>query len=68
MAELLNPYKLFDANWQKLAIHVVRDVISGKLEIKLEMEVVQDPVRISASAGSQPRRGETAALSHLKDR
>jgi phosphatidylinositol glycan class T len=58
IAELLNPHKLFDANWQRLEMHVVRDVETGKLEIKLVMEVVQDPVRMTLSAGSQRRRGE----------
>lgn len=62
LAELLSPFKLFDANWQKLAILVVRDVESGELEFKLEFEVVQDPVRMTA--GSQPRRGTSQMLSY----
>ena len=57
LAELLNPFKLFDANWQKLAVHVVKDPESGHVEIKLEFEAVQDPVRMTSSVGSQPRRG-----------
>jgi len=56
LAELLNPHKLFDANWQKLAIHVVRNIDAQDLEIRLEFEVVQDPVRMTLSAGSQARR------------
>lgn len=59
LAELLNPHKLFDANWQRLIVHVVKDVESAALTIKLSMEVVQDPVRTTLSAGSQRRRGET---------
>lgn len=59
LAELLNPHKLFDANWQRLIVHVTKDVKSGALAIKLGMEVVQDPVRMTLSAGSQRRRGET---------
>lgn len=58
LAELLNPHKLFDANWQRLTVHIVKDVESGALTIKLRMEVVQDPVRMTLSAGSQRRRGE----------
>lgn len=56
LAELLNPHRLFDANWQRLIVHVTKDVESGALTIKLSMEVVQDPVRMTLSAGSQRRR------------
>lgn len=62
LAELLNPHKLFDANFQKLTVHVVKDVETGALTIKLAMEVVQDPVRMTAAMGSQPRRGESLAV------
>jgi phosphatidylinositol glycan class T len=58
IAQLLNPHKLFDANWQRLGIHIVRLQGTGNLQVKLEFEVVQDPVRMTASLGSQPRRGE----------
>lgn len=61
LAELLNPQKLFDANWQKLGIHAIRNLVSGELRVRLEMEVVQDPVRMTLSGGSQPRRGEKVA-------
>lgn len=59
LAELLNPHKLFDANWQRLQVHIVKDVESGHINVKLSMEVVQDPVRMTLSAGSQRRRGES---------
>ena len=58
LAQLLNPHKLFDANWQKLAIHITRHAETRSVEIKLEIEVVQDPVRMTLAAGSQPRRGQ----------
>lgn len=58
LATLLGgPSKLFDANWQRLQVHIVKNVESAELEIKLSMEVVQDPVRMTLSAGSQRRRG-----------
>lgn len=57
LAELLNPFKLFDANWQKIAVHVVRDEENDTLAVTLEVEVVQDPVRTSLAAGNLPRRG-----------
>jgi len=58
IAQLLNPHKLFDANWQRLGVHIVRLQGTGNLQVKLEFEVVQDPVRMTAALGSQPRRGE----------
>lgn len=56
LATLLNPHRLFDANWQKLALHVVRDPESSNLNITLEFEVVQDPVRMTSALGAQARR------------
>lgn len=56
LATLLNPHRLFDANWQKLALHVVRDPESSHINITLEFEVVQDPVRMTSAVGAQARR------------
>ena len=57
LAQLLNPHKLFDADWQKLGVHITRHA-GTVLQIKLEFELVQDPVRMTLAAGSQPRRGK----------
>lgn len=60
LAQLLNPHALFEANWQKLGLHIDRLPGSDLLRVVLEIEVVQDPVRMTLTAGSQPRRGKLA--------
>jgi hypothetical protein len=51
----LNPHRLFDANWQKIAVHVVRD--DEMLQVELEVESVNDPVRLDLYRAGQGKRG-----------
>ena len=53
IAALLEPHKVFDANWHGLGVHVRWRAGAG-VELVLTMQAVLDPVRISA----ERRRGE----------
>lgn len=53
IAALLEPHKVFDANWHGLGVHVRWRAGAG-VELVLSMQAVLDPVRISA----ERRRGE----------
>ena len=53
IAALLEPHKIFDANWHGLGVHVRWRAGAG-VELVLTMQAVLDPVRVSA----ERRRGE----------
>jgi phosphatidylinositol glycan class T len=53
IAALLEPHKVFDANWHGLGVHVRWRAGAG-VELVLSVQAVLDPVRISA----ERRRGE----------
>jgi phosphatidylinositol glycan class T len=53
IAALLEPHKVFDANWHGLGVHVRWRAGAG-VELVLTVQAVLDPVRIS----SERRRGE----------
>jgi GPI-anchor transamidase subunit T len=53
IAALLEPHKVFDANWHGLGVHVRWRAGEG-VELVLAVQAVLDPVRISA----ERRRGE----------
>jgi len=59
IASLLNPHRLFDADWHGLGIHVLWHEPQngtegmGEVEVKLEVQAVFDPVRISREASKR---------------
>jgi phosphatidylinositol glycan class T len=55
LAALLNPQKVFDADWHGMGIHVIWKEDIG-VELKLTLQAVFNPVRTSAGK----RRGELA--------
>jgi phosphatidylinositol glycan class T len=55
IAALLEPHKIFDADWHGIAVHVRWRAGAG-VELLLSVQAVLDPVRISA----ERRRGEWA--------
>lgn len=59
LAKLLNPQRLFDADWHGLGIHV-RWTETG-VELNLGVQAVLDPVRRSGGK----RRGKTQGVPHL---
>lgn len=52
IASLLNPHRLFDADWHGMGIHVTWSETSG-VNLQLSFQVVFDPVRLSV----QQKRG-----------
>ena len=61
IAALLEPHKVFDANWHGLGVHVRWRAGAG-VELVLSVQAVLDPVRISA----ERRRGEYEFVIFLK--
>lgn len=59
LTALLDPHRLFEANWQSLALEVVSKGPRGVngLEAVIEVDVVFDPVRRDYSAGGPGKRG-----------
>ena len=57
LASLLNPHRLFDADWHGMGIHVLLDPTEG-VKVRLTFQSVSDPVRILVGK----RRGQTAAI------
>jgi phosphatidylinositol glycan class T len=57
IAALLEPHKIFDADWHGLGVHVRWRAGAG-VELLLSVQAVFDPVRISA----ERRRGERVLL------
>lgn len=53
IASLLNPHRLFDADWHGMGVHVTWDREKG-VHLQLSFQAVFDPVRLSASR----QRGE----------
>ncbi|KAK0460070.1 GPI transamidase component PIG-T [Desarmillaria tabescens] len=47
IASLLNPHRLFDANWHGMGLHVLWNPDAG-VEVRLTFQSVSDPLRISA--------------------
>lgn len=48
LASLLNPHKLFDADWHGMSVHVFWDKTAG-VTVRLSFQAVLDPVRSSIS-------------------
>ncbi|PBK95803.1 Gpi16 subunit GPI transamidase component [Armillaria gallica] len=46
IASLLNPHRLFDANWHGMGLHVLWNPDAG-VEVRLTFQSVSDPIRIS---------------------
>jgi len=46
LAQLLNPHKIFDANWQKIGFSIVQDTTTAQIRIDLVVETVYDPPRL----------------------
>ncbi|KAK0477295.1 Gpi16 subunit GPI transamidase component [Armillaria novae-zelandiae] len=46
IASLLNPHRLFDANWHGMGVHVLWNPDAG-VEVRLTFQSVSDPIRIS---------------------
>ena len=57
IASLLNPHRLFDADWHGLGVHVRYREDAG-VEVRLAFQAVFDPVRYS----NDKRRGESRCL------
>jgi GPI-anchor transamidase subunit T len=53
LARLLNPHRVFDADWYGMGIHVLPHLDAG-VEVRLTFQAVSDPVRLSPAR----RRGE----------
>lgn len=49
IAMLLNPHKLFDADWHGMSIHVLRSE-NGDVTLRMSVSAVFDPVRLSEPA------------------
>lgn len=47
IASLLNPHRLFDADWHGMGIHVHWDKTLG-IVVRFEVQAVFDPVRLSS--------------------
>ncbi|KAG7444102.1 Gpi16 subunit GPI transamidase component [Guyanagaster necrorhizus] len=47
IASLLNPHRLFDADWHGMGLHVLWNPDAG-VEVRLAFQLVSDPLRISA--------------------
>ena len=54
IAVLLNPHRLFDADWHGMGVHVTWDRATRGVHLQLSIQAVFDPVRLSASR----QRGE----------
>ena len=52
IASLLNPHRLFDADWHGMSVRVVWDADLG-IEMRLGVQAVFDPLRL----GAQNKRG-----------
>ncbi|KZS93864.1 Gpi16 subunit, GPI transamidase component [Sistotremastrum niveocremeum HHB9708] len=61
LASLLNPHKLFDADWHGMGVHV-RWLERKGVEVKLTFQAVVDPVRYS------PTHSRDASLGSMFDR
>ncbi|KAK0244622.1 Gpi16 subunit GPI transamidase component [Armillaria nabsnona] len=48
IASLLNPHRLFDANWHGMGLHVLWNPDAG-VEVRLTFQSVSDPIRISGA-------------------
>jgi phosphatidylinositol glycan class T len=46
IATLLNPHRLFDADWHGMGVHVLWKEAEG-VEVRLTFQTVSDPLRIS---------------------
>ena len=57
LASLLNPHRLFDADWHGMGVHVSLDPIEG-IKVRLTFQSVSDPTRSSIGG----RRGRTATV------
>ena len=59
LAQLLKPHHVFDANWQRLGVHIRHDA-DDALVLELNVEMVPNPIRIDQSRGGPGRRGARA--------
>lgn len=49
IASLLNPHRLFDADWHGMGIHVTWNEVEG-VKLQLSFQAVFDPVRLSINS------------------
>ncbi|GAA5864421.1 hypothetical protein JCM8547_005814 [Rhodosporidiobolus lusitaniae] len=66
LSSLLNPHRLFDAEWTLLSVKFVHEELSGRAKVELEVGSVFDPVRRDRLSGQLGRR--EFSLSSLYDR
>lgn len=57
IASLLNPHRLFDADWHGMSVHVLWHANQG-VEVRLSFQLVSDPLRQSSSK----RRGQCLTI------
>lgn len=60
LATLLDPHFLFDANYQAISVSVHTSPEEGTVDLKLNVEVVSDPVRTERRKGGKGRRNWSA--------
>lgn len=65
LAQLLNPYHVFDSNFQKLGIHVIVDREQNLINLGLEVQSVVDPVRNDLRHYGLGKRGMRTVLSFI---
>lgn len=56
LAQLLKPHRIFDSDWQRLGLRILR-VEEGVYEVELDVEIVFDPVRLDRNGGGVGKRG-----------
>ena len=56
LGQLLKPNHLFDSDWQKLSISVIK-IGEDRMELSLELEMVSNPVRLDLAKSGSGRRG-----------
>jgi phosphatidylinositol glycan class T len=58
LAFLRKPHRIFDADWQRLGVNILRR--GDNYEIALDVEIVFDPVRLDRNKGGLGKRGACA--------